>query len=103
MVLVHKLVIFQNTWTTVSWYATLQENVFKNDKAFIITVAAYVLLGPVTHVFASDILVRDWSAMLPTVNIVALLLCLLLYVKGRISPSTSDCAITSNPVTAPFQ
>ncbi|CDZ77173.1 Putative protein-S-isoprenylcysteine methyltransferase [Legionella massiliensis] len=64
--------------------------------AFAITMLAYSIASFGFNLFPATILYDNLGSILGALNIFSLFLCLLLYLKGRFFPSTSDASISKN-------
>lgn len=65
-------------------------------KAFITTIAAFCIGSFCLNLFSATLIYDNLGPILGALNITSLLVCLLLYFKGRYSPSTSDSGTTGN-------
>lgn len=64
--------------------------------AYFTTVALFFLCTFVLRLFPATILYDNLGAMLGALSFFSLIFCLLLYLKGRFAPSTTDNGITGN-------
>lgn len=64
--------------------------------AFITTILVFCIASFGLHWFEASILYDNLAALFGALNILSLLVCGLLYAKGRFFPSTTDCGITNN-------
>jgi 7-dehydrocholesterol reductase len=65
--------------------------------SYLITVGLF-LLGARLDLYRASILYDHFGEILGALNVFSLLFCLLLYVKGRLSPSTADHGTSGNPI-----
>lgn len=65
---------------------------------FAITLGLFLLCAYPLRLFPATIVYDHFGALLGALNLVSLLLCLFLYVKGRMSPSSSDHSRGANPI-----
>lgn len=66
--------------------------------SFAITIGLYLTCSYVLHWFPASILYDQLGDLLGALNLSALLLCVLLYLKGRYAPSTPDHGLSGNPI-----
>jgi 7-dehydrocholesterol reductase len=66
--------------------------------AFALTLLLYWLFAFQLRLFSPTIIYDHFGELLGALNIFALLFCLMLYLKGRYKPSTSDAGISGNPI-----
>jgi 7-dehydrocholesterol reductase len=64
--------------------------------SYIITFLLFFLCTHVLHIFQPGILYYHFGDLLAALNVLALLLCLFLYLKGRYFPSSTDHSHTGN-------
>lgn len=64
--------------------------------AFVITIAIFCLASFGLQLFPATILYDNLGSIFGALNIFSLLFCVLLYLKGRFFPSTSDASTTKN-------
>jgi 7-dehydrocholesterol reductase len=64
--------------------------------AFIITMLTFCVGSFYLHLFSASILYDNFGAILGALNILSLSVCVLLYLKGRFYPSSTDCGLTGN-------
>ncbi len=64
--------------------------------AFLTTIAVFCIATFGLHLFSATILYDNLGAILGALNMLSLLLCVGLYLKGRFFPSSSDSGITNN-------
>jgi 7-dehydrocholesterol reductase len=64
--------------------------------AFVITMATFCLASFGLQLFPATILYDNLGSLFGALNLFSLLFCVLLYVKGRFFPSTSDASTTKN-------
>lgn len=64
--------------------------------AFILTMGAFCFATFGLKLFSASILYDNLGALLGALNLLSLIFCVFLYVKGRFFPSTSDSGITKN-------
>lgn len=77
--------------------------VYKDNgfSCYVITMIAFVLLTTVLKLTGSPsptIIYDHFGEFLGTMTALSYTFCLLLYVKGRLSPSTTDCGSSGNPI-----
>lgn len=66
--------------------------------AFAVTIALFALATGPLDLFSATIIYDHFGALLGALNVFSLGFCLLLYLKGRFAPSSSDHGHTGNPV-----
>ena len=66
--------------------------------SFIVTIALFCFGSFVMGWFSPAIVYDHFGEILGALNIFSLVFCLMLYLKGRFKPSSTDCGITGNPV-----
>lgn len=66
--------------------------------SFAITVGLYLTCSYVLHLFPASILYDNLGELLGSLNLFALLFCVVLYLKGRLAPSTPDHGLSGNPI-----
>jgi 7-dehydrocholesterol reductase len=66
--------------------------------AFVVTLALWVLATHGLGLFPASILYDRFGELLGALNVLALVMCLGLYAKGRLWPSSRDASITGNPI-----
>lgn len=66
--------------------------------AFFMTMIGFCLASFYFHFFSASLIYDNFGYLLGALNISSLLICLLLYFKGRFFPSTHDAGITGNPI-----
>jgi 7-dehydrocholesterol reductase len=66
--------------------------------AFVTTLALFVGGSFGLHLFPANIIYDHFADILGSLNLFSLLFCLVLYLKGRYAPSTSDHGLTGNPI-----
>jgi 7-dehydrocholesterol reductase len=64
--------------------------------AFIITVATFSLCSFGLRLFPSTIIYDHFGELIGALNVLSLVFCLMLYIKGRYFPSSSDSGMTGN-------
>jgi 7-dehydrocholesterol reductase len=64
--------------------------------AFLVTMLTFCVASFGLNWFSASILYDNLGALLGALNLLSLLVCVLLYLKGRFFPSTSDSGITDN-------
>lgn len=66
--------------------------------SFLLTLGLFYLGAFRLHLFSPGIVYDHFGAILGALNVFGLLFCLLLYVKGRVSPSGRDSEPSGNPI-----
>jgi 7-dehydrocholesterol reductase len=66
--------------------------------AFIVTIALFSGASFGLHLFPASIVYDNFGGILGALNVFSVAFCLMLYLKGRLSPSSSDHGISGNPV-----
>ncbi len=66
--------------------------------AFATTIAGFLLASSGLHLFSASMLYDNLGDILGALNLSSLIVCVLLYLKGRYIPSSTDAGITSNPL-----
>jgi 7-dehydrocholesterol reductase len=66
--------------------------------AFAVTVFTFCLCSFYLNIFSASIIYDNFGAILGALNLSSLVLCALLYLKGRFKPSTTDSGTTGNLV-----
>ncbi|KTD60405.1 7-dehydrocholesterol reductase [Legionella sainthelensi] len=64
--------------------------------AFIVTMATFCIASLGFNVFSASLLYDNLGALLGALNILSLIFCVFLYLKGRFFPSSTDSGITKN-------
>jgi len=64
--------------------------------AFFVTVSTFCISTFYLNLFSPTLIYDNFGAILGALNILSLLVCALLYLKGRYIPSTNDSGITGN-------
>lgn len=64
--------------------------------AFLITMAVFCIASFGLNLFSASILYDNLGALFGALNLLSLLFCVFLYIKGRFFPSTSDSGTTNN-------
>lgn len=64
--------------------------------AFIVTMATFCITSFGFNLFSASILYDNLGALLGALNILSLIFCVFLYLKGRFFPSSTDSGITNN-------
>lgn len=64
--------------------------------AFLLTFTLFFLLTAVFKLFPATIIYDNFGAILSSLNLFAIGFCLFLYIKGRLSPSSSDSGTTGS-------
>ncbi len=64
--------------------------------AFFITLASFVVCSEVLHLFPMTIIYDNLGPLLGALNAFSLIFCLMLYLKGRYAPSSTDCGSSGN-------
>lgn len=62
--------------------------------AFMLTLLTFILTGFYWQLFPASIIYDNLGALFGALNLLSLFVCLLLYLKGRYAPSSSDSGIT---------
>ncbi len=65
---------------------------------FLITVFLFLFSSFYLKLFSAAIIYDNFGALLGALNVFSLLFCLMLYLKGRFAPSTTDTGISGNPL-----
>ncbi|KAH3764192.1 7-dehydrocholesterol reductase [Pelomyxa schiedti] len=87
--------IFEGPVTSTGYTPKYKSNGFA---AFCVTMITYLVLGPWLRIISPTLLYDNWGPLLFVVNVSALVLCTVLYFKGRYSPTTPDFSTTASPV-----
>ena len=66
--------------------------------AFLVTLALFCGASFGLHLFSASIVFDEFGGLLGAMNVFSLLFCLMLYLKGRFAPSSSDHGLSGNPV-----
>ena len=64
--------------------------------SFIVTISVFCFLSFYLKLFSASIIYDNFGFILGALNIFSLLICLLLYFKGRFAPSSSDSGTSGN-------
>lgn len=64
--------------------------------AFITTVAVFCISSFYLQLFPATIIYDNFGAIIGALNILSVSVCILLYLKGRFRPSSSDASLTGN-------
>ena len=64
--------------------------------SFIVTISVFCFLSFYLKLFSASIIYDNFGFILGALNIFSLLICLLLYFKGRFAPSSSDSGASGN-------
>ncbi|WP_115706968.1 7-dehydrocholesterol reductase [Legionella sainthelensi] len=64
--------------------------------AFIVTMATFCIASLGFNLFSASLLYDNLGALLGALNILSLIFCVFLYLKGRFFPSSTDSGITKN-------
>ncbi len=64
--------------------------------AFIVTMATFCIASLGFNLFSASILYDNLGALLGALNLLSLIFCVFLYLKGRFFPSSTDSGITKN-------
>lgn len=64
--------------------------------AFLISIASFCFFSFYLHLFSASIIYDNFGAILGALNIASLIVCALLYLKGRYIPSSTDSGTTGN-------
>ncbi len=67
-------------------------------QAFLLTLGLFYLGAYRLRLFSPGIVYDHFGPMLGALNLFGLLFCVLLYIKGRVAPSSSDLVISRNPI-----
>lgn len=65
-------------------------------KAFLVTLVTFYLCSFYFDLFSPTIIYDNFGAILGALNLASLIVCALLYMKGRFFPSSTDSSITGN-------
>jgi 7-dehydrocholesterol reductase len=66
--------------------------------AFVVTLALFLGASLGLHLFSASIVYDNFGGILGALNVFSLLFCLVLYLKGRFAPSSSDHGSSGNPI-----
>tara|TARA_R110000868_G_scaffold298752_2_gene558938 strand:+ start:1874 stop:3169 length:1296 start_codon:yes stop_codon:yes gene_type:complete len=66
--------------------------------AFSATIFLFCLSTFTLHLFSPTLIYDNLGAIFGALNIASLLVCVLLYLKGRFAPSSTDASTTGNPI-----
>jgi 7-dehydrocholesterol reductase len=66
--------------------------------AFAVTLALFLGAAYPLHLFSLTLVYDNFGALLGALNVFSLVFCLMLYLKGRFAPSSSDHGLSNNPV-----
>lgn len=66
--------------------------------SFLATVALFFICSYGLKLFSPSIVYDNFGGILGALNIFSLCFCLFLYLKGRFSPSSTDCGVSGNPI-----
>jgi len=64
--------------------------------AYVVTVSVFCICAFWLKIFPASIIYDNLGALFGALNIASLIICMLLYLKGRFSPSSTDSGITGN-------
>jgi 7-dehydrocholesterol reductase len=64
--------------------------------AYSVTITIFFLSTYIFHLFPAAIIYDNFGALLGALNIASLIVCMLLYLKGRFYPSSTDASTTGN-------
>lgn len=64
--------------------------------AYFVTLISYVICGHVLNVFRPADIYDHYMEFIGAMNLFSLLFCVVLYMKGRFKPSSSDCGVSDN-------
>lgn len=85
-----------------TWYGPITPNgntpVYKSNGvlAFLITITVFYIVTVALELFPATIIYDNFGYILGALNIFSLIFCVLLYMKGRFFPSTTDAGTTDN-------
>jgi len=66
--------------------------------AYAITLSVFCICTFWLRIFPASIIYDNLGALFGALNIASLIICALLYLKGRFAPSSTDSGITGNPI-----
>lgn len=66
--------------------------------AFLVTLAVFCFCSFYLHLFSATIIYDNFGAILGALNLASLFICVLLYLKGRFAPSSTDAGISGNVI-----
>ncbi|HEY2513389.1 MAG TPA: hypothetical protein VGI39_21115, partial [Polyangiaceae bacterium] len=66
--------------------------------AFLVSLALFCGASFGLHLFSAAIVFDEFGGILGAMNVFSLIFCLMLYLKGRFAPSSSDHGLSGNPV-----
>jgi len=66
--------------------------------AFVVTLTLFLGASYGLHLFAASIVYDNFGGILGALNVFSVVFCLVLYLKGRFAPSSSDHGTSGNPI-----